>query len=183
VVVLLTDGVANATDPEETDRVHNFDTYPIGFCPDGRGTPYSVFPNCQDEDVDTRHSDGDADYDADDYARDMADFVGCLAINPAASCGGQRGQGAVVFTIGLGDEVLNNGCSWGTCEDQNRPYGATLMRYIAARGYDGDVLNDPCDGVSDYTEWCGNYYYAPQGPELTRIFEDIASRIFTRLTH
>jgi hypothetical protein len=30
---------------------------------------------------------------------------------------------------------------------------------------------------------CGNYYYAPTGAGLLRVFEAIASRIFTRLTH
>ncbi|MAS36131.1 MAG: hypothetical protein CL610_19150 [Anaerolineaceae bacterium] len=29
---------------------------------------------------------------------------------------------------------------------------------------------------------CGNYYNAPSGPELNRVFDDIASRMFTRLT-
>jgi len=29
---------------------------------------------------------------------------------------------------------------------------------------------------------CGNYYNAPGGPELTKVFEDIASRMFTRIT-
>jgi hypothetical protein len=30
---------------------------------------------------------------------------------------------------------------------------------------------------------CGNYYYSPTGSGLMRVFEAIASRIFTRLTH
>ena len=29
---------------------------------------------------------------------------------------------------------------------------------------------------------CGNYYNAPGGPQLTKVFEDIASRMFTRIT-
>lgn len=183
VVVLLTDGMANATDREEEDRLDDFSTYPIGFCPDAQDAPFPVFPLCQDEDVTTRHGSGHAAYDADDYARDMADFVGCFPVNPAAACHGVNGQGAIIFAIGLGDGVLDNGCGWGTCEAHGKPYGATLLRYIAAVGYDGDASSDPCDSVSDYTEWCGNYYFAPTGPQLTRIFEDIASRIFTRITH
>jgi Flp pilus assembly protein TadG len=183
VVVLLTDGMANATDNEDDDSLSDFTTYPIGFCPDAQDTPFPVFPLCQDEDISTRHASGNAAYDADDYARDMADFVGCMPTNPAASCGGEAGQGAITFAIGLGDGVLDDGCSWGTCESSNEPYGAALLRYVAARGYDGDTATDPCDSVSDYRDWCGNYYFAPTGPQLTRIFEDIASRIFTRITH
>lgn len=178
IVVMLTDGMANVTDQEEDDIVTSQATYPIGFCPDALGDPNTILPNCQDEDVTTRHSDGNANYDADDYARDMADFVGCMPINPAASCGGQTGQGAVIFAIGLGDIVLDD-----INEAHGRPYGATLLRYIAAVGDDGDATTDPCSGIGNYTTWCGNYYFAPTGNQLNRIFEDIASRIFTRLTH
>jgi hypothetical protein len=34
----------------------------------------------------------------------------------------------------------------------------------------------------DPTVSCGNYYNAPGGPQLTKVFEDIASRMFTRIT-
>jgi Flp pilus assembly protein TadG len=173
VVVLLTDGMANATFPEEDDDITDYDTYPIGFCPND-----STFPLCQDENVATRHSSGNANYDADDYARDMADFVGCLPMNTAAGCNGTVGQGAVIFTIGLGEGVVD-----ASHEAHSRPYGASLLRYIAAVGDDGDPATDLCTGHADYTEWCGNYYYSPEGPGLTRIFEDVASRIFTRLVH
>ena len=30
---------------------------------------------------------------------------------------------------------------------------------------------------------CGNYYFSPDGSGLVQVFEDIASRIFTRITH
>jgi Flp pilus assembly protein TadG len=187
VVVMLSDGMANATFPDKnrSQIISDWTTYPIGFCPNESANNGSwVYPLCQDENVTTRHATGNVLYDADDYARDMADYVGCSPIKPAAKCK-TKGQGAVVFTIGLGSGVLDNGCSRGTCEASNRPYGASLLRYIAAVGYSGDPdpVNDPCKGISDYTKWCGNYYYAPQGPQLSRIFEDIASRIFTRLVH
>jgi len=29
---------------------------------------------------------------------------------------------------------------------------------------------------------CGNYYYAPSGAELQGVFEDIAKRVFTRIS-
>jgi len=63
------------------------------------------------------------------------------------------------------------------------PAGGALLRYIAAVGDDGDPSTDPCAGITDYTQWCGNYYYSPTGSKLDRVFEDIASRLFTRLTH
>lgn len=174
VVVLLTDGMANTTDVVSGDDITDYTTYPIGYCPNAEDPS---LPRCQDKDVTTRHHSGDSAYDADDYARDMADFVGCYPPPLTASaCGNVTGQGAVIFTIGLGDEVLR-------LDNNGRPYGATLLRYIAAVGYDGDPATDPCEGVTDYTAWCGNYYFSPTGPGLTRIFEDIASRIFTRITH
>lgn len=176
VVVLLTDGMANATDTAPGDNLANFSTYPIGYCPGNIDT----FPLCQDHNVATRHSSGSPYYDADDYARDMADFVACPPINTPEACNGVVGQGALIFTIGLGNTVLDS-----TNEAHGRPYGASLLRYIANVGYDGDPdpSKDPCKNVTDYKEWCGNYYFAPEGPQLSKIFEDIASRIFTRLVH
>jgi Flp pilus assembly protein TadG len=172
VVVLLTDGMANATDPAAGDNIANYNTYPLGYCPPGED------PLCQDKNVNTRHGNGNTSYDADDYARDMADFVGCYPKNPASLCAAP-GQGAVIFTIGLGNVVIDSK------DDYGRPYGATLLRYIARVGYAGDPnpSNDPCKGVTSYSSWCGNYYFSPQGPQLTRIFENIASRIFTRIVH
>jgi len=175
VVILLTDGLANATDPDRIDDITDYGTYPMGYCP-----PQSSEPWCLDTDVYSRHNEGDADYDADDYARDQADFVGCYPINQAAACGSQQGQGAVIFTIGLGNGVLD-----AVNEVNGRPYGTSLLRYIAAVGDDGNAATDPCEifdtnDPADWQEWCGNYYYSP-GTELSEVFEDIASRVFTRL--
>jgi Flp pilus assembly protein TadG len=194
VVVLLTDGMANATFPDKSppDNITKFNTYPMGYCPNATGdaSDPSLFPLCQDHNVSTRHSNGSSHYDADDYARDMADFVGCMPVNWASGCPTSvdsttgktvSGQGAVIYAIGLGDGVLDV-----TNEAHGKPYGASLLRYIAAVGYDGDPNTDICPTphtLNDYKTWCGNYYYAPQGPQLTKIFEDIASRIFTRLVH
>jgi len=177
IVVLLTDGMANATNPDSSDELDDFSTYPIGFCPNEW-----TMPLCQDEDVTTRH-DKDADlahYDADDYARDMADFVGCYPTQQSAACGSTQGQGAVIFTIGLGNGVLDT-----VHEVNGLPYGAALLRYIAAVGDDGDAATDLCenywDNPSEWEEWCGNYYFSPEGDQLSAVFQDIASRIFTRL--
>jgi hypothetical protein len=62
-----------------------------------------------------------------------------------------------------------------------------LLRYVAAVGDDGNAATDPCSGLygsaADWEEWCGNYYFSPTGNDLDLIFEDIASRIFTRIIH
>lgn len=179
VVILLTDGMANATmaDEDNTDDIYDFSTYPVGNCPNDW-----TFPLCQDEDVSTRHdADTDiADYDADDYPRDMADFVGCPAENGEGSCANTEGQAAVIFTIGLGEGVLDF-----TNETNGLPYGTALLRYIAAVGDDTDPTTDPCDALwgndDEWREWCGNYYYSPEGDQLVTVFQDIASRVFTRL--
>jgi hypothetical protein len=177
ILILLTDGLANATDLETGDNLTDIYTYPIGFCPDWRNL-------CQDNDTTTRHSASNDLYDADDYARDMADFAACAPLNPHPDCA-TEGQGAIIFTIGLGDEVINTYSGTPSEEVNNIPYGAALLRYIARVGVVGNpsAENDPCAGVSDYTRWCGNYYYSPGGNELFLVFEDIASRIFTRIIH
>jgi hypothetical protein len=180
VVVLLTDGMANTTSPDDGDNIEEFDTYPLGFCPNDW-----IEPLCQDEDVSTRHSDGDVNYDADDYARDMADYVGCPAENGEGSCVGVEGQAAVIFTIGLGEGVTWQGNS-PNLETNGLPYGTSLLRYIAAVGDDTDPTTDPCQDLwgdqNEWEEWCGNYYYSPAGEQLVTVFRDIASRVFTRLT-
>jgi hypothetical protein len=184
VVILLTDGMANATMPDGypdaiTDYIDQPGTYPMGHCPNDWTEPL-----CQDEDVSTRHHKDVADeYDADDYARDMADFVGCPSEDGLGSCAGVEGQAAVIFTIGLGNGVLDT-----TNEVNGLPYGTALLRYIAAVGDDTDPTTDPCDhpefwdDPNGWEEWCGNYYFSPAGNQLTEVFQDIASRVFTRLT-
>jgi hypothetical protein len=174
IVILVSDGVANAALRSESPDIW---ICPISTHapPAGAGPPY-----CVDGDPDVRHPDGDADYDADDYGRDMADFVGCPSPSfpqPAACAGtAPGGQGAVVFSIGLGDAVINY--TKGGDGDQ----GEQFLRYVAAVGDDGDPGSDPCAtagvGVS-----CGNYYFSPSGTGLLKVFEAIASRIFTRITH
>lgn len=171
VVVLLTDGSADASDA-------HLPSFPYGYCPGTSGSPDWMPPFCRDNDVTTRHPSTNANYDAEDYARDMADYVACAPVNPAPSCG-SPGQGATIFTIGLGNQVLTPTDSHGL------PFGGSLLRYVADVGYEGipNDPNDPCVGVGNFTTDCGNYFYAPSGSELQAIFNVIAGRIFTRLTH
>jgi hypothetical protein len=197
VVILLTDGAANASEP-------------IGltlnrFCPP---STWGAQPFCRDTDNDTRHSllntakqnpdnvfDPDH-YDADDYARDRADFVGCApeVVDAAPWCRDslnyaavppEGGQGAVIYSIGLGRLVADNGIGG------PRDAGDALLRYIAAVGDDGNPASDPCAAVApppagltagNDSYQCGNYYFSEFGTGLASVFESIASRIFTRLT-
>ena len=97
---------------------------------------------------------------------DGALFVGCPdALSPQPAGCPSPGQGAVIFTIGLGDLVVDNpGCNPtaypGGCEvDQ----GEKLLRHVAGVGDDGDPDTppafEPCFGVTT-GENCGNYYFA-----------------------
>jgi Flp pilus assembly protein TadG len=206
VVVVLTDGAANTTLGTEEDiggsgtdiiipdpstgldeselRQH----LPFGFCPPGtyeawgdpnnQNAPHRKF--CQDGDADSYNGPvTGGNYDADDFARDQAKFVACSANNQSDSCGTTQGQGAIIFTIGLGNEILlmDNDTIGGL-----KPYGASLLRYIAAIGDDGDAATNPCALESNWAKSCGNYFFAQAGADLERVFELIYSRIFTRLT-
>jgi putative Tad-like protein involved in Flp pilus assembly len=129
-------------------------------------------------------------YDVEDYARDFIDFaaltVNCKDRKPGGEQCSNRpggnpsdkyndqeklvGSNMAIYSIGLG--VAANPPNYA---------GEELLRYMAAVGDDGDRATDPCGGVAHKAS-CGNYYYAPSGGQLLGIFEDIAKRIFTRLT-
>lgn len=160
-----------------------------------------ALPICNDNDPDTRHFCIDWDtglpdptdpqcetrYDADDYARDMADFAGLVEVSP----GGRPGNFIAMFAIAFGQGVINE------------PTGAPLLRYIADAGDNGFIDNnleqdwrdnrqfdggdytrygdpDVCEGEAPNTQ-CGQYYYAVNLADLIQVFEDIAGRLFTRL--
>jgi Flp pilus assembly protein TadG len=94
VVILLTDGAANG-----------------GACP---STAWASQPFCRDASAATRHAIGNPDYDADDYAHDMADFVG-------------RDQSALIFSIGLGSQVQS-------ASSGDPDAGEQLLEYAAQDG-------------------------------------------------
>jgi Flp pilus assembly protein TadG len=180
VSLILTDGAANASFGDGT-TAHQY-----GFCP---VDTWAQEPFCRDWRVSlgtTRHTNTSLLYDSDDYARDNADFLGCYAKNSkAAACPTDGGQGAIVFSIGLGDQVLKKYKDPSSGTEDPVPPGSALLRYIAAVGDDGDPATDPCSTKphDSTTAKCGNYYFAPSGAQLDQVFEDIASRIFTRLSH
>ncbi|PJF28799.1 MAG: hypothetical protein CUN52_11625 [Phototrophicales bacterium] len=179
-------------------------------------------------------------YDADDYARDWADFVAGVDQE-------QSGDAVLptIFTIGFRLQFTDRPHAPGnlTCAQRvgntNSPQydacmcklnieqclGEELLRYIADAGdnfvIDNDIQQDwrdhngfttqigldksvtdwgpkdPCENpavnwfnpavaITDLAprrggESCGNYYNAPGVAELQQVFDDIASRMFTRL--
>jgi hypothetical protein len=201
ITILLTDGAANATQLKGSDNlglgngvqvnptdpmqtISMVSSVPVGFCPENTFID-SGHPFCRNTDVMDRHPASILTlYDADDYAKDQADFVGCSGSTPAALCYGRHGQGALVFAIGLGDQVLTRSIADGF------PYGDFLLRYIAAVGDDGDPATDPCSTVippalplvGNQSYQCGNYYFAQYSGILSNVFSDIFNRIYTRIT-
>ena len=176
-VIVLSDGMANVTPMNADDDLTDITTYPIGHCPDD-----ITYPLCQDEDIFTRHTYTDTiNYDADDFARDMADVVSCNEPNPGPPlCDLFLPEGATIFTVGLGDGVMDI-----TNEVNGLPYGAALLRYLAAVGDDGDPTTDPCDifweDQSGWEHWCGNYYFVQDADDLPLAFEDIFQRLILGL--
>jgi len=117
--------------------------------------------------------------DPEDAARSFADWVGCLPPGENDGTCANDGIGAVIFTIGLGNGLIDAGFGPVTGA------GAELLRYLSRVGFDGDprlTSADPCFAITLATS-CGNYYFAPSTAQLAGIFRDIADRIFTRLTH
>lgn len=240
VMIVLSDGAANVTDPVGETVAPQYGSY--GYCPwwtfcclPGQcsyedwvypectsnnpaqaervtGAGVSVLPICNDNDPASRHfcldynsgtpASGNLEcgvggkYDADDYARDMADFAGLIEVAPNVS-----GNFISMYAIAFGEDVINE------------PTGAPLLRYIADAGDNGFIddnleqdLRD--NGVIDYPlrdypttppwgergpcetaagalpprDQCGQYYFAEDLATLSDVFEEIAGRLFTRLS-
>ena len=166
-------------------------------------------PVCNDDDPNSRHfcldwETGEPEvgnaactsighYDADDYARDMADFAGLVEVQENVP-----GNFIAMFSIAFGEEASD-------------PTAASLMRYIADAGDNGFIDNNlqqdwrdnqildyplgthsgetgafglpgPCETEANTKAQCGQYYYAEDLATLTDVFEEIASRLFTRLS-
>lgn len=100
-------------------------------------------------------------YSVTDYARDRIDDI---ALTSSGNPNEPLGSDVAVYSVGLGPVAM----------------GEPLLRYIAAVGDDGDRRTDPCFGVSNLMS-CGNYFYTNDPAQLQSIFEDIASRIYTRI--
>lgn len=198
VIVFLSDGDANLSDTAGPD-----DTFLLGDTPNTGGVVHSSFPNgfcnselgedfwlgpdwCKDPDYTPRYclyeteandpddlylhqadcpsdstkiwvgSDPDSVqlYSVVDYARDIADST-------------VRENEVAIYSVGL--NVSPNGS------------GEKLLRYIAWVGDDPFRDSpDPCRFTAG-NQACGQYYFATQN-DLSRIFDDIASRIYTKIS-
>ena len=132
-----------------------------------------------------------ADYNADDYARDWADFV-------ARNRPGQTDlQLPTIYTIGFNltypegdtlntndtedDPGINNLCEGNMASCM----GESLLRYIADIGDNGEYDGDYPEAWGD-TRFAGvsygNYWNAPDEEELRDVFDEIASKLFVRIT-
>jgi hypothetical protein len=156
VVILLTDGVANAGYTVNDDGSTTY------FCPEStwvdRPWPF-IPPKCNDGFSLTHHpyepSDANSQYDAEDYAYDGAEFVA-------------HDQSALLFTIGLGDQVI-------TESSVDPPHLGELFLQPAA--------DHACDPGHPATICPGTYTFAPNGAALREVFRKIAENIATRLSH
>ena len=178
VMVFLSDGIANLSDTNLTNP--DIPTsYTYGFC--GSDPPTSFWGSyCIDQNEgssagrfcldtastecppDSTPTENSGPYSVEDYAYDMIDDA---ALMESENSHEPMGEDMVIYAIGL---------------DAARA-GADILRYMANLGVDGNRDNDACAGM-DPQDNCGNYYYAPTGAYLDQIFENIASRIFTKLS-
>ncbi len=198
VVIILTTGAANATGPvpAPADLGATFPDSPLpdkvsvpqsilpfGYCPPSTHNNTPAWLRCRDLvnggllGVQRRGSYTDPNFDADDFAYYFADYVGCPPDTTLALSRGcaRSGQGAVMFAIGMGQEVVSP-------LSGSPPAGAALLRYIAALGDDNDPSTSVCGGVP-YVEDCGHYFYRQSGSEIADVFTEIGRRIFTRISH
>jgi hypothetical protein len=105
-------------------------------------------------------------YSAEDYAKDMTDRS---ALRSSTNSKEKLGNDIAIYTVAFGDNAIQ---------------GAPLLRYMAAVGDDGNRETDPCSpaGVTKPAkESCGQYYFAQTTQDLIPIFQDISSRIYTKI--
>jgi hypothetical protein len=169
-------------------------------CQDGDSRNFGAF----------RHASSSTKYDADDYARTQADVISTaggtivftigLGSEVTNNPGGGGGCAIDIYGTAPNSNTGNPDCL---------PNGEQLLRYIADKG---DGINppdpDPCGrddspapaipasptaaellANPDYSLYlattgtsCGNYFYASGGLNVRAVFDEIAQRIFTRLT-
>lgn len=187
VTVLLASGPANASTPSAADVA----TYPYGYCPQNTWL-YFAMPDpkpkpCRDaipgnerspssplvsytNPLDSNQVMDISLYDAEDYARDMADNLAAM----------KSGNGVTIYSIGLGEGVTTqaNGTPAVTCTIETttgpRPCGEAeyLLTYISRTA--GDALNPTINH--------GEYFFAPNNVQLRNIFEIIAQNIATKIS-
>jgi len=120
-----------------------------------------------------------SNYSPYDYALDMVDEAALTVVRNASDLTDPKynpkeplANDIAIYSIGLGPAIS---------------YGENLLRYMAAVGDDGDRVTDQCKNIDGTPKpskkTCGQYYYAAKGDDLLPIFDNIASRIYTKITH
>jgi Putative Flp pilus-assembly TadE/G-like len=181
VIVFLSDGIANLSDTHSTNGNVPED-FKYGYCGDSAdenswwssfcidtvpNTRYCIDANSNTCPPDTPHTNTSRPYSVEDYAYDMVDDAALLMSTNEDE---PLGQNIIMYAVGLG--AASN--------------GEAILRYMANVGDEGSRNNDACapGGVPMPPQTnCGNYYYAPTGAYLNQIFESIATRIFTKISH
>jgi len=201
-MVVLSDGLVNLSDTNATNSNISAANFPNGYCKGGIGsfmwgndcldtrktTPFGATRFCLDNPSTTcppgstsaldnilTPEDETADYSVYDYALDMVDYASLQkSANPLELAGSESGSDIAIYSIGLGG-------AGDTPPGASGPIGEYLLRYAAAVGDDGERLPDPCAGIAAGTS-CGQYYYTATGTGLGAIFNEISTRIYSRLT-
>lgn len=122
-----------------------------------------------------------------DYALDQIDYAG-LQNSANKNETASASSDIAMYSIGLGDaDITPDGVDTSGNAVTAGPIGEYLLRYMAKIGDDGDRSTDECfdaiTGVQVAPQTnCGQYYYAPSGSGLRAIFNEISTRIYSRLT-
>ncbi|HVM73051.1 MAG TPA: pilus assembly protein TadG-related protein [Anaerolineales bacterium] len=167
VVILLTDGVPNSGHSDDSSHYYcpqstwaNMDdkNNRLPVCVVRSNLARNYYPYNPNKPTTTRLLNTDDNYDALAYAYDEADFVG-VPYNPLTNTGG---QGALLYTIGLGGELQNYPVT-NPVTGASEFLGPEFLKYAANVGN-------------------GLYYAAPTASQLTTIFRSIGSNIAVRLS-
>jgi hypothetical protein len=193
VMIMLSDGVVNLSDTPQTagwvspapeanfpngfcqgsikpksgsDPVVPWDVFWKTLCIDKDNTPRV----CIDTDDATCPPDSDAadanqsQYSVLDYAMDMVDEASLTRSDNDEEI---LGNNIAIYSIYLDSSSVTA--------------GEYLLRYMSDVGDDGDRETQACASKPAGKD-CGQYYHAPNEDQLLPIFENIASRIYTRIT-
>mgnify|MGYP001176891803 CR=1 FL=1 len=176
VMVFLSDGAVNLSDVHASNEdissalVNGFcggemsEDFWASGCRDFTFTPrYCFDDNASTCPPGSTYTTTTPNYSVLDYARDMVDSA---SLTRSTNTNEPNGNDIAIYSIGLNVD--------GGIAEQ-------FLRYVAAVGDDGDRTTDPCSAAAANTS-CGQYYFAPSGAHLRTIFEDIATRIYTRIS-
>ncbi len=140
----------------------DFTEDPVGKCSNSNSALYTNINDCLGEELLRYIADvGDNNRIDTDYQQDYINdgYVnGVISDDPTKNFYGDRGPCEAPIPGYANADTANNALAFSS-------------------GYKPLFINPLSPKTS-----CGNYYNAPGGPELTKVFEDIASRMFTRIT-